>query len=906
MADDMSGGRMLYAANTGRRFNDLDSMLGVQEGWHDAENPTDNKGIPTIGKGTNRTFLHPEERKYLESHRGGVFGKYVPDDLSPQEAQWFYENRRNRAMHDARRAVTPEKWDDMTTARRDALTSLFYNVGPSAGKWDVTMGAVKDGRWDEAAKAIRDNGQYVNDVGLRAEEIAQLLEEGKYPGQPDQQIVDFQLPDGRTGQIELPADFTNEQIAEQVDQAINSILLQQDPTDRDAKKRQVKGAMDNAARRTAAQQAENQFKKAIVLGAANDSVGEAVGHALSAGIEANLVLGSGVLGYVGSGIASLGRLTTGLLFGEYGLNVTNETPQESLDAAALWQRGFQDAVTYEPKSDALRNIMLEAAPTLAAIDEGVKDFWMRESLNPHTGEYSPLVATVGETLTYGLMDIAGAGAAWRAGNVRAARIALKKVREQAKEMGLSLKQEGLADSLVRYVERELTDPETGQVREAGSTIDELTEKVIDEFTAARDAKRQRWQDMHADENREWISASAAERFANRLERAVVAEGFDANMPNVSRILDNLQDIRTKKPGMRGPRPDTGVGGSIGAAPMKGTVMDVDINDFVLLRKQINHAITDAADTPEDAALQLMRRELDRWIEDEFDHIARTGNRNALETWKDARRLSYEYHKNFNENRIIRKMVHQEASPEEVKNWIFGANALGAKKEAVTTVRRLKQILGEDSEAIQRLAFESKVDLLSPILNEEPGWNQFINQWRKMKRSNPSLVKELGIDRKLMDQLENYAHVARRLPPRDHRPFILRWMTKFFATHILGHQLSRKSMHVKTAQSVMDSMLGSEKLSPAQVTKRIAQTVYEDSLPAGTFEVPRQAFMSGQPRKPALFRPVGPAWNQIQIYAALPQAALKNPALSGIKQEQERRDRAVKEEAKKRRREMFGE
>ena len=69
---------------------------------------------------------------------------------------------------------------DLTTARREALYDMAYNLGVSGLlKWKNTLKAMEDGRYEDASNLIL-SSLWHSQVGRRAEYVANLILKGEY------------------------------------------------------------------------------------------------------------------------------------------------------------------------------------------------------------------------------------------------------------------------------------------------------------------------------------------------------------------------------------------------------------------------------------------------------------------------------------------------------------------------------------------------------------------------------------------------------------------------------------------------------------------------------------------------------------------------------------------------------
>lgn len=65
--------------------------------------------------------------------------------------------------------------------RRDVLTNIAFNVGIEALEhWRTTLGHIRDGLYQSAARDLRTEGRWDEQVGDRAERLAHAMEAGEW------------------------------------------------------------------------------------------------------------------------------------------------------------------------------------------------------------------------------------------------------------------------------------------------------------------------------------------------------------------------------------------------------------------------------------------------------------------------------------------------------------------------------------------------------------------------------------------------------------------------------------------------------------------------------------------------------------------------------------------------------
>lgn len=141
-----------------------------------------------------------------------------------------------------------------------------------------------------------------------------------------------------------------------------------------------------------------------------------------------------------------------------------------------------------------------------------------------------------------------------------------------------------------------------------------------------------------------------------------------------------------------------------SAPAKGdTIGGVSLELVDKTRSRIGEAYRNArraGNTLEVEALGKIRESLDEWLDGAVDDALMSGSPEGLGVLKAARAAWSNYRKVFGgragADRMIGKMAEDEATPEDVANWLYGASKLGAKQSSIPLATRLKGILGENS------------------------------------------------------------------------------------------------------------------------------------------------------------------------------------------------------------------
>ena len=98
--------------------------------------------------------------------------------LSPAEIDLLLTNDIADAEDDARRLLSDSLFDALTDNRKTVMVNMAFNLGYARlSRFTAMRGALKAGRWKDAAAEMRNSAWYTQVKG-RAEELARLMETG--------------------------------------------------------------------------------------------------------------------------------------------------------------------------------------------------------------------------------------------------------------------------------------------------------------------------------------------------------------------------------------------------------------------------------------------------------------------------------------------------------------------------------------------------------------------------------------------------------------------------------------------------------------------------------------------------------------------------------------------------------
>ena len=456
-----------------------------------------------------------------------------------------------------------------------------------------------------------------------------------------------------------------------------------------------------------------------------------------------------VLAQVASG--SFGQVAGGLSGIGAGLS---EGGLEGHEAVSKYSNMF----TYAPRTDAGQRFSKAVATPFEWLDEKVSD------LSYRLAGGDPLAATTIKTAIMGLPALVGFGK----GQVSRsqAKTAINELETQAQNLGIEIGSPEIRRQIADAAEDMAPDyrgEAIGGLQDAVKNAKSEEGKLVDaKFDLARES-----------------NASLDVQTFRGLSKSIQDElsTYDVDMmPVVQKRMGELAGYVDK-------------GGLI------------SLEEISKWRTRLNRNRPAAADTSQNAALNIMKGQLDDFLDRKFDDDMIVGDPRALNDWKAARSALKDYKDRFSRNKVIRDLVEKEATPETVRQWVMGASSVGAKKEAGLVVQQLKDILGEDSPQIRALRQEFVFDVVEPLLRPEPDLIQFVRNYDRIKKQNHSALTQLST-RGGLDALRNFAASAQQLKIGDKFDVDLE---RSLSTLLLGNQLAKASMRLRLGRQVLKAL-----------------------------------------------------------------------------------------------------
>lgn len=351
---------------------------------------------------------------------------------------------------------------------------------------------------------------------------------------------------------------------------------------------------------------------------------------------------------------------------------------------------------------------------------------------------------------------------------------IERVQAAADELGIDLN-----TSSLRQREQIGTAAERMAPGERGEALPVVQDGLVKAANEARDVKNQLYAEAESKRAGVPVEQVTAE-FLPGLRRAT-QDFLVEDMPVVRKMLNRAESIQDQPPG------------SI-----------VQINAMERWRKQINRNRPPRSDRAQNAALDVMQGQLDSFLDTKFNADMISGDPDAINAWRRARAANQSYRERFSDNKVIRDMVEIEATPETMRQWIFGASTVGAKKEAGAVVRRIKNELGEDSPPMQALRQDALLDILDPLLRPEPDLQAFVKNHDRFVAKNPTLARELFPDNiSALNSLRDFAKSTAG------RPGVvlseLPGFSRVLGVAAFGHGIARGALRVRAATTAAQGL-----------------------------------------------------------------------------------------------------
>jgi len=216
------------------------------------------------------------------------------------------------------------------------------------------------------------------------------------------------------------------------------------------------------------------------------------------------------------------------------------------------------------------------------------------------------------------------------------------------------------------------------------------------------------------------------------------------------------------------------------------VNPTNFNQFSMMRKKINSAYKAALpEGPDRTNIMALKAEFDKFTNDAIDNALFGSGENplALEAVKKARQTFQEKQQTYGINKIVKNgvvindpagrviqkiILDDTVTPKNAIDWIFGASEIGAQKDALQVVQRLKKVFGVEDLSKANGDFDSLKQAFVQRINQnamDKTTNQFVpkklvTQWNRALTKDKDLINEL-FTKEEQDYLTEFVNTVRK-------------------------------------------------------------------------------------------------------------------------------------------------
>lgn len=248
---------------------------------------------------------------------------------------------------------------------------------------------------------------------------------------------------------------------------------------------------------------------------------------------------------------------------------------------------------------------------------------------------------------------------------------------------------------------------------------------------------------------------------NATRKAVIGFEFDRTLPETKKMLSELRKTQRV---LNGP----------------GIKPGTHIRQIEAWRRRLNNAIGAADNNADKRQLMLMKRGFDDYMDHAVINTLFDGDPGAMSALKEARALSADYFSKFRARRMrtksgraipdpagdfMEKVIEANPTDEQVVNMILGVSNLN-NQAGVGVVKRIKDVLGDDSQAINAIreeVFRRLVKTTNVNNSRVVSGSQSVRAYQDVMEKNASMMRELFTRDELGKMGRLFAQIKRTQP-----------------------------------------------------------------------------------------------------------------------------------------------
>jgi len=439
-----------------------------------------------------------------------------------------------------------------------------------------------------------------------------------------------------------------------------------------------------------------------------------------------------------------------------------------LDQMVSTIKGVEHRLTYAPTTEGGKIILSDVQRPLEYLEKGKK--WLGDKVMDLTG--NPELATASYSAPDVLAMLLGGFLTKPKISPIKRRGDMLEAEKQASEMGIDI-------NAPKAVQAEQLAAAARKERGDIAVKGESSEVIAQEVASAKDAAKMGVDDAYGRARASGVAGIEHGEMLNTFAPMVAKALEGVNMKLNRRVRVAVEELE-----------------AITQNPWRAATVD-ELEGWY---KGINKNWPKSTDRSQIRALTRLKGAYNRFMQAQFDADMVIGDAAAISKWRDARQANARYMKTFEEDRLIRDLAEREATPEEIRSWIFGSMQVGMKKEASRFVRSVKDVVGPKSPAMEAIRQDATLNIVEPLLRDEPNLTAFVKNYDDIVWKNQSVMRELFND----SSMRTMRDFAQAIESHGRTPTILvDRIPAFIARITVGHQIARKGALVNVSARIAE-------------------------------------------------------------------------------------------------------
>lgn len=508
--------------------------------------------------------------------------------------------------------------------------------------------------------------------------------------------------------------------------------------------------------------------------------------------------------------------------------VTTGDSDKAAQAIADWR----DAVSFVPVTQEGQELLSKAVVPLQYLDETAMD------VSGFLGRGNSYGSAAVYTAIMGIPDVLG----FKGGQALKVSKKMKAAEEAAKRLGVPPTVQTMPSDIMASARRMSSTAE-------GDSMPAIQEALVK--AKADQAKRIEGLKAEASQKKAFVNAEQAQAFAQDFTKRMANEGYDVSrMPRLQDALGQIDELgeTTKLPASTILNKDGAPVRPAQEVPPKPK----SVQKYLQVRNRVNKALESMPERPripeevnEKTVLFRFRREMDQHLMDQFNQDMITGSPEAIDLWKNyngARdHMNRMFHGDGAADKIITRFIEQEATPEQLKRWLLGANSANALPNAAKVIERMKEVLGPNHPALQGIRSDLVYDLVKPLFDEKgPNLDAFIRNVDNTVSHRKSLWDVMDMNASDLKTLRNLAEISRKNPPMKTVKLVKDWSMAFSRMMPWAHSISKAGLKVSFMANLFRKLAGEHPANQRKILAQLAESEFggpavpRGSVAAGTF------------------------------------------------------------------------